>query len=56
MALSQVPNLESRIIAAGEQVPAVRVEIDLVHLGAMSVVVLDQALAPDIPDLDGPVL
>jgi len=32
------------------------VEVDLVHLGAVRVVVLNQPLAPDVPDLDGLVL
>ena len=31
-------------------------EVDLVHFGAVCVVVLDQPLAPDVPDLDGLVL
>lgn len=56
VALSQVPNLERRIVAAGQQVSSIRMEVDLIHLSAVGVVVLDQALAPDIPNLDGSVL
>jgi hypothetical protein len=32
------------------------VEIDLVNVGAMGIIVLDQPLASDIPDLDGFIL
>lgn len=54
--LAQVPDLQGRVIAAREQVAAVRVEVNLVYLGAVCIVVLDEPLASDVPDLDRAVL
>lgn len=56
MPLPQIPNLQSRIVAAGKQVSPVWMEIDLVDFGTVCIVMLNQPLAPDVPNLDRLVL
>lgn len=56
VSLTQVPDLEGRVVARGEQVAAIGVEVNLVYIATVCVVVLDEALASDIPDLDCAVL
>ena len=56
VALPQVPDLQSRVVAARKQVAAIGMEVDLVHFRAVGIVVLDQSLASNVPDLDGAIL
>ena len=52
VSLSQIPDFQGGVVGAGKEVSAVRVEVDFVHVGAMSIVVLDESLTSDVPDFD----
>lgn len=52
VALSQVPDLDSRVLGSREQVAAIRVEGNLIHVGGMGIVVLDEPLRSNVPDLN----
>jgi len=52
VALSQIPDLESRVLGSREQVAAIRVEGNLIHISRMGIVVLDEPLRSNVPDLD----
>ena len=54
--LTQIPDFQGRVVGRGEQVSAIGVEVDLVHVGAVGIVVLNQPLASDVPNFDGFVL
>ena len=53
VSLSEIPDLDSGVSSSREEVPSVRVEGDLVDRLVGGIVVLDESLASDVPDLDG---
>ena len=52
MALPQIPYLEGGIIATGEEVSAIWVEIYFVYVITVSIIMLNQSLTTNIPDLN----
>ena len=56
VSLAKIPYFQGGVVGGGEQVPAVGVEVNFVDVCAVSVIVLNESLASDVPDFDGFVL
>ena len=56
MALSEIPDLDGTVVAAGKQISSIRVESNLVYSISVGVIVLKESVGSDVPDLDGLVI
>lgn len=56
VALTQIPDLERRVLTRRQQISTVRVELDTINIFTVGIVALNKPLAANIPDMNSCVL